>query len=89
MRQVDRFLDCLADGHDAHMHLAFARQPNSGNEARAEIDHSAIDAGDVGVRVEHRDMIGEDMEKMRGGLRSERTGVIDASLCYFLSQITL
>jgi type I restriction enzyme M protein len=33
--------------------LPLPRQPDTGDEARSEVDHPAIDAGHTGVRVEH------------------------------------
>jgi hypothetical protein len=43
-------------------------QPDTGNEAGSEIDHTLIDSRQVGVWVEHENSIGEDKTKTIKGL---------------------
>jgi hypothetical protein len=43
----------MKEGHDPHGDLLLLCQPKPGNQARAEVDHSSVDSGQTGVRVEH------------------------------------
>ena len=52
--QVDGLFDGVAGGDDANVDLTLAGEANSGDETGSEVDHSAIDAGQVGVGVEHQ-----------------------------------
>lgn len=51
--QLDTFADGGSGGHHAHVHLLFAGQADAGNEAGAQVDHAAVDAGHSCVGVKH------------------------------------
>jgi len=51
--QVDGLVDGVAGGDDANVDLALAGEADAGDETGSEVDHSTVDAGQVGVRVEH------------------------------------
>jgi len=51
--QIDGLVDGVADGDDANIDLALAREADAGDETGSEVDHSAVDAGQMGVGVEH------------------------------------
>jgi len=50
---INRFFDGLAGRDNANVYLPFPGQPDTSYEARAEVDHPAIDSGHVSVGVEH------------------------------------
>lgn len=52
--QVDGLVDSVAGGDDANIDLALAGEADAGDETGSQVDHSAVDAGQMGVGVEHQ-----------------------------------
>jgi hypothetical protein len=52
--EVDRLLDGATGRRHADVDLGFPRQPDAGDEAGPEVDHSAVDSRHVSVGVEHQ-----------------------------------
>jgi hypothetical protein len=53
MRKVNRLVDCLTGGDHPHVYLLLTRQTDTSDETRAQVDHTAIDAGHPCVGVKH------------------------------------
>jgi hypothetical protein len=52
--QINRFFDRLSGWHNPDVDLLLARQSDSGDKARTEIDHSPIDSRQMCIWVEHQ-----------------------------------
>ncbi len=59
VREVAAFLYRADGGNDADVYLRLSRQPYTGDDASAKVDQTAIWAGYVGIRIEHKTSIGE------------------------------
>jgi len=64
MGKLNAFVDRVARGDHPDVHLALPGQPDAGNEAGTEIDHSTVDARHVGVWIKHATIVGEDKVKI-------------------------
>ena len=54
MCQIHGLLDRLSGWHNPDVDLTLARQSDSGNETRAEVDHSPIDSRQMCIWVKHQ-----------------------------------
>ena len=58
MGKVNGFLDGLPGGYHPYVDLPLPSQPDTGNQARAEVDHATVDFRHVGIGVKHHFLTG-------------------------------
>ena len=54
MCQIHGFFDRLSGWHDPDADLTLARQSDTGDEARAQVDHSPINSRQMRIWVKHQ-----------------------------------